>query len=85
MANNVYKFRKVRQANPERFKLIRLFERRRLPSRDLSGLVVLCIAVSFDVLQGWPKCFDGLKSEPYAAGPSEPIATIRTIASSPWD
>jgi endonuclease YncB( thermonuclease family) len=79
MANNVYKFRKVKRADPDRLKMIGPFERKRPPSRYFSGLVVLCIAIGFVAAQAWPKWFDGLATSAPPLAEAFTPAWVRVI------
>jgi endonuclease YncB( thermonuclease family) len=53
MANNIYKFRQKKCADPKRFKLIANSKPR--GRRYLSGLIVLCVLIGFVAVQAWPK------------------------------
>jgi endonuclease YncB( thermonuclease family) len=53
MANNIYKFRQKKWADPKRFKLIANSKPR--GRRYLSGLIVLCVLIGFVAVQAWPK------------------------------
>jgi hypothetical protein len=79
MANNVYKFRRSKWADPERLKMIRPFERKRPRSRYFSGLVVLCMAIGFVAFQAWPQWFDGLTSNATPLAEAFTPASVRVI------
>jgi endonuclease YncB( thermonuclease family) len=79
MANNVYRFRKVKWTDPERLKMIQRFERKRPRSRYFSGLVVLGIVIGFVAVQAWPKWFDGLTSSATPLAEAFTPASVRVI------
>src|SRR3982074_3562594 len=55
MADNIFKFRRTKWADPKRFKLIADSKPRWPGSRYLSGLIVLFVLIGFVAVQAWPK------------------------------
>lgn len=72
MPGNIYKFRRTKWADPNRFKVAD-FKPKRHGSRYFSGLVVLCLLIGFVVVQAWPRL------KPELAKPVAASFTVRVI------
>jgi endonuclease YncB( thermonuclease family) len=72
MPGNIYKFRRTKWANPNRFKVAD-FKPKRHGSRYFSGLVVFSLLIGFVVVQAWPK------PKPELAKPVAAFFTVRVI------
>lgn len=77
MRDNVYKFRRIKWADPKRFKMIADFKPKRRGSRYTSGLVVLCALIGFVAFQAWPRLSTELKLVPTESVPAPSSISVR--------
>ncbi|MBR1286191.1 thermonuclease family protein [Bradyrhizobium sp. AUGA SZCCT0177] len=76
MPDNVHKFRRIKWADPKRFKMIDGFKSKPRGSLYFSGLIVLCVLIGLVAALAWPKFSNDLK----IASPTKSVSAPASIS-----
>src|SRR5437867_5420534 len=79
MPDNIYRFRRMKRADPKRFKLIAASKSKWYRSSYFSGLVVLCVLIGFVAIQAWPRIYPELKLETADSTSVRAAISVRVI------